>query len=187
MRTMRTGTIVLLSVIAGFTSGLFAGREWALSGERQMRLAAWKAGRELADFYNPRANEREWRADSLQTVRRSRMLNAREAGRFQAMHNCIVRVELANGLELEMFRVTAQVLPWGELATGWAYRAGGFPDSSTVDVVIPATRCEHIHQYSFGGTRAENPWLEPQDDDRASSPPTPPSAAGVIISGRGGR
>jgi hypothetical protein len=178
MRSIRTGTLILLSLGAGLFAGFLIGRELALKAERRMRAAFYEMNMPR-DRPSARRDTAQWRADSLRLLRDSYAMMPREVGRFQALQNCVVRLAFVpGGTEMEMFHVQAETIPYSRLATGWVYAAGGFPAGSSVDVVLPATRCEHIHQLSYGATGIDPPWsAEPESIPPAPDAVPPDSAA----------
>lgn len=176
MRSIRTGTLILLSLGAGLFAGLLIGRELALGAERKVRLAFHERMNVHRDRPHPRSDTAQWRADSLRLLRDSYVIDPREVGRFQALQNCVVRLAFVpGGLGAEMLHVRAETIPYSRVATGWVYSAGGFPAGSRVDVVLPLTRCEHIHRLSFVATDADPPWTEEPD----STPPARDSTGSV--------
>ncbi|HEX2078989.1 MAG TPA: hypothetical protein VHG08_14800 [Longimicrobium sp.] len=185
MRSIRTGTLILLSLGAGLFAGLLVGRELALAAERKVRLAFHE--RMTRDRPPPWRDTAQWREDSLRLLRDSYALDPREAGRFQALQNCIVRLAFVRGgTEMEMLHVRAETIPYRRLATGWVYSAGGFPAGSSVDVVLPATRCEHIHQLSFGATSVDPPWTAEPDSAAPAPDGAPSDTTGSVEASRRG-
>ena len=187
MRSIRTGTLILLSLAAGLFAGLVIGRELALKAERELRLALHEMMTAQRDRPYPRQDTAQWRADSLRLLRDSRVLNPREIGRFQALQNCIVRLSFVGaGTEMEMFHVRAETIPYSRVATGWVYAAKGFPGGSSVDVVLPATRCEYAQQLSFGATDADPPWTAAPDTAPPVRDTAPSDSTGSAESTRRG-
>jgi len=185
-RTVSTPVLALLSVAAGLFLGLLLGRHWADRAERAAREQWYAMRRQISEQYSPRRDSLQQHADSLARLESMKDLRRspfpREVRRLQALDHCVVTfVFSAGGSELELFHATAEGMAGAPLRTGWTYREQGYPQGSTVDVVIPEIDCADIRTLSPGGSKVLVPPLRPEfippAPTRPRQPPEPTSAA----------
>jgi hypothetical protein len=178
-RPVATRLLVLLCLIAGFTTGLLAGRLWGRMLELQMR----RARSAVAFRVQKTVHSEAWRQDSIRVDSIWRVHQRdlpreipREIARGQLLRDCVVTFQLPEGWRFQVFTSHARDLDARLIGSASTYSPDGFSAGMRATVAFEDVECEQIATLSRGGG------IGPLQADsmlrrhRAAEPPAAPDA-----------